>query len=799
MKKRNFECRLYDNMGLEPHPHHEIEIIYVLSGSGYLKTEETQKELKENDFYIVNADERFYFYRKNSVLYACLKICLDQVEDIVDMSDFTFLAGIADKVPDEITRKVKRSLARILRTEMDRNEYTDILLNGYYQELIYYLAKYYAVKISDSFHREYKVDEQRKMQINQYIYTHFREQLSLHDLAEHLYLSDAYLSKYMKKTFGQNFLPYLMEVRAEQAKKDLQEDCGRTVLAIALDNGFPNINSFNKTFQNKYGMTPTEYRKEMAETVSEELPRIWTKEMRNTLVRNMEILSASEKDRKDDSTEKEMLVAMGDAQKRQTYSNHWNPCINVGKAIDLLRADVQEQILYLKETLQIKYIRCWNLFSGDMLFITEKGQKRYRYNFTRLDRILEFLVQNQLKPFFQLVFKPNVVIKNLDEHVYYKEEDIIFENFDQYVDFIRQWMEHLTVKFGVDEINTWMFEIWRSKYIEKGLEAYFRLFENTYRKIREYAPEAQIGGMGFELIKNDSILVDTMRNWSEREIRPDFITAYAYPYNVNGSNDIIDGRRVQNENYAMEWIDKINRIKHENHMDLPLRITEWNVSVSSRNALHDSCFMAAYIVKNVLATLNQVDFMAYWSATDIETEHFDTDMILHGGEGILSRNGIRKPAYYAFCFLNQLKKYILGKGENYIITGNGHQEYVILCYNYQHPNVLYYKQDEDIREPEQIGALFKEGQRIRQKIQIRNVENGIYRKEVSRVNAQHGSVQDEILRSGLAGELNQEEICYLKDTCIPKVLRSRVSCEENLLELWTELEVNEIQLIRLTR
>ena len=122
MKKRNFECRLYDNMGLEPHPHHEIEIIYVLSGSGYLKTEETQKELKENDFYIVNADERFYFYRKNSVLYACLKICLDQVEDIVDMSDFTFLAGIADKVPDEITRKVKRSLARILRTEMDRNE-----------------------------------------------------------------------------------------------------------------------------------------------------------------------------------------------------------------------------------------------------------------------------------------------------------------------------------------------------------------------------------------------------------------------------------------------------------------------------------------------------------------------------------------------------------------------------------------------------------------------------------------------------------------------------------------------------
>lgn len=798
MKKKFFECKLYDNTELKSHVHHEVEIIYVIAGSGYIQMGKSQKELIENCFYIINADETYCFLQKKYVLYAKISLYMDQAREIVDMSNLIFLEGVTEKVPDEIKRKVKRNLVRIIRTEIDKESYADILLDGYYQELLYYLVKYFAVKMTDNFHKTYKTDEQRKKQINQYIYTHFRDPLSLHDLAQYLYLSDAYLSKYMKRIFGKNFLSYLKDIRIEQAKKDLKRNKNKAVLAIAFDNGFPNINSFNKTFQNKYGMTPTQYRKSIKERPLEDV-KINTKEMKSILEHSMKILSVQEKERTEISAEKNVQVAVGDAREKRTYINHWSTCMNVGKAVDLLRADMQEQILYLKETLQIKYVRCWNIISKDLIYRKEKREKQYSYNFSKSDKVLEFLMKNHLKPFFQLSVKPNIVAKNLDEHVYFEEENIIFETLEQYTDFIRQWMEHLIFKFGTDEVNTWIFEIWRSRFTEKGVEAYYRLFESTYTQIKQYAGDVQIGGMGFELIQSEERLVDEIRSWNKRLVKPDFITAYVYPYNINGNNCIVDGRRVQNENYVMEWIDKLNRVMHENHMDMPLRITEWNFSISSRNVLHDSTFMAAYIVKNILATINQVDFMAYWSATDIEAEHFDTDALLYGGEGILNRNGIRKPSYYAFCFLNQLKKYILGKGENYIITGDGHDEYVILCYNYQHPDLLYYQKREDTQKAAQVGKLFEKGQVAEEKIWIENVENGIYRQEVRRVNCCYGSVQDEMIRGNFYYDTNPDELWYLKEICKPKVSRSRVRCMDNRLELRTDLEINEIQLINLKR
>ena len=74
--------------------------------------------------------------------------------------------------------------------------------------------------------------------------------------------------------------------------------------------------------------------------------------------------------------------------------------INGGSAADLLRSEVQEHIILLKETLHFQYVRFWNIFSDAMLIdvTLQNGEQ----NFSQLDSILDFLLQQGLKPVIEL-------------------------------------------------------------------------------------------------------------------------------------------------------------------------------------------------------------------------------------------------------------------------------------------------------------------------------------------------------------------------------------------------------------
>ena len=54
-------------------------------------------------------------------------------------------------------------------------------------------------------------------EILNYIMSHYQEQITLQELADKLYLSNAYLSKYIKRNFGLSFLKLVNNIRMEHA------------------------------------------------------------------------------------------------------------------------------------------------------------------------------------------------------------------------------------------------------------------------------------------------------------------------------------------------------------------------------------------------------------------------------------------------------------------------------------------------------------------------------------------------------------------------------------------------------
>jgi Response regulator containing CheY-like receiver domain and AraC-type DNA-binding domain len=88
---------------------------------------------------------------------------------------------------------------------------------------------------------------------------HMKDAISLERTAQEVNVSPFYLSKLFKEEKNENFITYLTNVRMEKARSLLQEPRA-SVKEVSAAVGYNDQNYFSRLFRNKFGMTPTEYR-----------------------------------------------------------------------------------------------------------------------------------------------------------------------------------------------------------------------------------------------------------------------------------------------------------------------------------------------------------------------------------------------------------------------------------------------------------------------------------------------------------------------------------------------------------
>lgn len=92
-----------------------------------------------------------------------------------------------------------------------------------------------------------------------YIESHLADEIRLEEVAEQVYLSPYYFSKFFKKQQGIGFNAYLTQQRMKQAKKML-ENSDISIAFIAKNLGFSQTSYFCKVFRQSYQVTPQEHR-----------------------------------------------------------------------------------------------------------------------------------------------------------------------------------------------------------------------------------------------------------------------------------------------------------------------------------------------------------------------------------------------------------------------------------------------------------------------------------------------------------------------------------------------------------
>ena len=91
------------------------------------------------------------------------------------------------------------------------------------------------------------------------------EELSLQALALMLGVKPWRLSYHLNSRLSFNFRGYINDWRLKSVCEDLLKCPGRSILDIAFENGFNSKSRFNSLFLQKYGMTPSEYRRQNRE------------------------------------------------------------------------------------------------------------------------------------------------------------------------------------------------------------------------------------------------------------------------------------------------------------------------------------------------------------------------------------------------------------------------------------------------------------------------------------------------------------------------------------------------------
>lgn len=125
-------------------------------------------------------------------------------------------------------------------------------LIGYAYQLFIYITSY--VKPQNTIDYTNHIVKSTK----EYLETHYADDISLEDMAEHVNISPQYFSKLIKKTTGFNFIDWLSMLRVKKAK-ELLTNSNLTVKEVCFMVGYKDPNYFSRIFKKRIGITPSEY------------------------------------------------------------------------------------------------------------------------------------------------------------------------------------------------------------------------------------------------------------------------------------------------------------------------------------------------------------------------------------------------------------------------------------------------------------------------------------------------------------------------------------------------------------
>jgi len=333
-------------------------------------------------------------------------------------------------------------------------------------------------------------------------------------------------------------------------------------------------------------------------------------------------------------------------------------CIGAGRANEGLRADWQQQLAYVKKECDFKYIRMHGLLTDDMAVYKEDNKGNPEYNYMYVDALYDYLLSIGIKPFVELGFMPSALASG-DKTIFWWRGNVTPpKDYAKWEALIRNLTAHFTARYGAEEVKTWYFEVWNEPNLDGfwagTQEEYFKLYASAAKAIKSVNKDYRVGGPA---TAGAAWIPETLEFCHKNNVPIDFASTHSYGVNQGFLDEFGNSGTVLSKDPVAISNDVINsrkQIQNSANPNIELHYTEWSSSYTPADPMHDSYHQAAYILEKLKQVGNAPNSMSYWVFTDIFEEAGPRFTPFHGGFGLLNTQGVNKPAFYSYQFLNKL-------------------------------------------------------------------------------------------------------------------------------------------------
>jgi AraC-like DNA-binding protein len=272
-EQASFRCLSWKGIEFDS-PHHfhpEIEITQILSSSGELLVGDRLDTFAPGDLTMFGSDipHRYKNWKSGNSQSRVVQFRIDAMGN--HFFDLPECRAIRQLIQDssrglrfsEATRKVGcQVMTRLFRSPVGPMRFSLLV------ELLDMLSRDDGreplASVDFQTQKDAKIDP-RLETILAFIDDHWRETISLADVADVAGLHPQSISRFFRGHLGKTFQDYVIELRISRAARELLES-QRAISDVAFACGFNNLANFNRLFRARYNIAPRDYRTKINST-----------------------------------------------------------------------------------------------------------------------------------------------------------------------------------------------------------------------------------------------------------------------------------------------------------------------------------------------------------------------------------------------------------------------------------------------------------------------------------------------------------------------------------------------------
>jgi AraC-like DNA-binding protein len=258
------------------HTHDYIELAYVVEGEFMQKIMGQDISFKKGEICLIDKNclhQDYLFDNNSTIIFIGLaneifdEVMVGKIEE-ESILHFLRMALLKQKDVQQFLHfrpkntedhQIEELLLSLLLELEQQDEASRYICKGLLMRILHYISSKYEFSLSN---------EQRKkmnwiafMEITNYIQEHYAD-ITIKELVKKFHFNEDYYNRLLKDKTGMTYSEYVQNIRLTQADK-LLRNSNLTIEEVANQVGYHNKGFFYKIFTQRFGATPSKYRKQI--------------------------------------------------------------------------------------------------------------------------------------------------------------------------------------------------------------------------------------------------------------------------------------------------------------------------------------------------------------------------------------------------------------------------------------------------------------------------------------------------------------------------------------------------------